>query len=215
MGGKGILRILIVDDHAIVRRGLREILSEDPQTVVIAGEAANAEQALAQLKGAPWDAVLLDLSLPGRGGLELLNEIKLRHPALPVLVLSVHPEEQYAVRVLRAGAAGYLNKDTEPTELIGAIKKVTAGGRHITATLAEQLAAQVAAPSSGAPHEQLSNREFDILRRIASGRTVGEIAAQLHLSVKTVSTYRSRILLKMGMRTNAELTHYAVRSGLV
>jgi len=215
MGGKTILRILIVDDHAVVRRGLREILSEDPQTMLIAGEAADAEQALAQLDGSPWDAVLLDLSLPGRGGLDLLQEIKSRHPSLPVLVLSVHPEDQYAVRVLRAGAAGYLNKDAAPTDLALAVKKITSGGRYVTASLAERLAAQVAAPDQRAPHEQLSDREFEVLRRIASGRTVSEIADELSLSVKTVSTYRTRILAKMGMRTNAELTHYAIKNALV
>ena len=215
MGGKRVLRILIVDDHAIVRRGLKEILSEDPNAVLVAGEAGDVDQALKELAASPWDAVLLDLSLPGRGGLELLGEVKTRYPNLPVLVLSVHPEEQYAVRVLKAGAAGYLNKDTAPTELMGAVHKITSGSRYITASLAERLAAQVAAPEAGAPHEQLSDREFDVLRRIASGKTVGEIAEELDLSVKTVSTYRTRILAKMGMHTNAELTHYAIKNGLV
>jgi two-component system, NarL family, invasion response regulator UvrY len=215
MGGKTILRILIVDDHAVVRRGLREILSEDPNTVLVAGEAADCDQALAQLQASPWDAVLLDISLPGRGGLDVLQEIKTRHPSLPVLVLSVHPEEQYAVRVLRAGAAGYLNKDAAPTDLASAVKKITSGGRYVTPSLAERLAAQVAAPDQRPPHEQLSDREFEVLRRIASGRTVSEIAEDLHLSVKTVSTYRTRILAKMGMRTNAELTHYAIKNALV
>jgi DNA-binding NarL/FixJ family response regulator len=215
MGGKRVLRILIVDDHAIVRRGLREILSEDPGTLLVAGEAADVDQALRELGTSAWDAVLLDLSLPGRGGLELLGEIKSRYPNLPVLVLSVHPEEQYAVRVLRAGAAGYLNKDTAPTELVGAVQRIIGGSRYITPSVADRLADQLATPSTGAPHEQLSDREFDVLRRIASGKTVGQIAEALNLSVKTVSTYRTRILAKMGMRSNAELTHYAVKNGLV
>lgn len=215
MGGKRVLRILIVDDHAIVRRGLREILSEDPNTVLVAGEAGDVDQALRELSASAWDVVLLDLSLPGRGGLELLSEIKQRYPNLPVLVLSVHPEEQYAVRVLKAGAAGYLNKDTAPTELASAVQRIIGGSRYITASVADRLAAQLAAPSTGAPHEQLSDREFDVLRRIASGKTVGEIAEELSLSVKTVSTYRTRILAKMGMHSNAELTHYAVKNGLV
>lgn len=177
-------------------------------------EAANGDEAL-QALAEKFDAVVLDLSMPGRGGFDLLAEIKHRYPKLPVLIMSLHGEEQFALRALRAGASGYLTKSTAPEQLVTAIHKVLRGGRYISESLAERLAADVGVPASASPHERLSDREFDVMRGIASGRSVSEIAAQMHLSVKTVSTYRTRLLDKMGMTSNAELTRYALESGLV
>ena len=206
-------RILLVDDHAVVRRGVRAILEDELAGVRVA-EAADGDQALAAIEQ-PLDAVVLDLSMPGRSGIDLLREMKHRKPRLPVLVMSLHAEEQFAVRALRAGASGYLGKSAAPEHLVPAITKVAAGGRYITESLAERLAAQIARPAAGAPHERLSDREFDVMRGLASGSSVSEIAAEMHLSVKTVSTYRARLLEKMGMTSNAELTRYAVDLGLV
>jgi len=162
-----------------------------------------------------WDVVILDITMPGRGGLEILKEVKKARPRIPVLVLSMHPEDQFAVRVLKAGASGYMTKETAPEELVGAIRKILAGGRHISSSLAEIMAAYLTVKTEKPPHELLSNREFQVLRQIASGRTVSEIARELSLSVRTVSTYRTRILEKMGLKTNAELTHYAFQNQLV
>ena len=162
-----------------------------------------------------WDVIVLDITMPGRGGLEVLKEIKKSKPKIPVLVLSMHPEDQFAVRVLKAGASGYMTKETAPEELVGAIKKVVAGGRHISPSLGEIMAAYLTVKTDKPPHELLSNREFQVLRQIASGKTVSEIARELSLSVRTVSTYRTRILEKMGLKTNAELTHYAFQNQLV
>lgn len=206
-------RVLLVDDHAVVRRGVRSILEDHLPTISIA-EASNGDEALAAL-AEKFDAVILDLSMPGRDGFDLLTEIKHRHPKLPVLIMSLHGEEQFALRALRAGAAGYLTKSTAPEQLVAAITKVLRGSRYISETLAERLAADVGAASAASPHEKLSDREFDVMRGIASGRSVSEIAAQMHLSVKTVSTYRTRLLEKMGMSSNAELTRYALEAGLV
>jgi DNA-binding NarL/FixJ family response regulator len=206
-------RLLLVDDHAVVRRGIRAILEEDLPGLAIV-EAASGDEALAKLEER-FDAVVLDLSMPGRDGFDLLTEVKHRHPKLPVLIMSLHGEEQFALRALRAGAAGYLTKSTAPEQLVAAVTKVLRGGRFITESLADRLAAQAGAPSPATPHERLSDREFDVMRGIASGRSVSEIAAQMHLSVKTVSTYRTRLLEKMGMSTNAELTRYALEAGLV
>jgi DNA-binding NarL/FixJ family response regulator len=206
-------RVLLVDDHAVVRRGVRAILEDHLHGISIA-EAGNGDDALAALAD-PFDAVVLDLSMPGRDGFDLLAEIKHRHPKLPVLIMSLHGEEQFALRALRAGAAGYLTKSTAPEQLVAAVNKVLRGGRYISESLAERLAADVSEPVAGSPHERLSDREFDVMRGIASGRSVSEIAAQMHLSVKTVSTYRARLLDKMGMTSNAELTRYALEAGLV
>ena len=192
---------------------MRAILEDHFPGIAIA-EAAGADEALAAL-AKPIDAIVLDLSMPGRSGFDLLAEIKHRHPAVPVLIMSLHGEEQFAVRALRAGAAGYLTKSAAPEQLVAAITKVLRGGRYITDTLAERLAADVGGNPTASPHERLSDREFDVMRGIASGSTVSEIAAQMHLSVKTVSTYRTRLLDKMGMTTNAELTRYALQHGLV
>jgi two-component system invasion response regulator UvrY len=207
-------RFLIVDDHAVVRRGLSEIL-RDAFPGAAVGEAGTAREGIAALKGGSWDAVILDVSLPDRSGLDALKEMRERAPKTPVLVLSVHAEDQFAVRALRAGAAGYLTKESAPAELVSAVRKVRAGGKYVSEALAEKLAASLASGGPGAPHEALSDREFEVLRMIASGKTPTEIAGHLHLSVKTVSTYRARILEKTGMKTNAELTHYAISRGLV
>ncbi len=209
-----MIRILIVDDHAIVRRGLRELLSDEFRGAAF-GEAATAQQALEQVWKKEWDVALLDITLPGKSGLDLLKELKAARPKLPVLVLSVHPEDQFAVRVLKAGAEGYMTKESAPEELVNAIRKILAGGRYVSPTLAEKLALSVRKDFTRPPHETLSDREYEIMCRIASGRTVTEIAGDLSLSVKTISTYRARILEKLGVRNSTEITRYAIRNGLV
>jgi DNA-binding NarL/FixJ family response regulator len=206
-------RILLVDDHVVVRRGVRAILEDNLSGITVA-EANNGDEALAAL-AEPFDAVVLDLSMPGRSGFDLLAEIKHRHPKLPVLIMSLHAEEQFATRALRAGASGYLTKAAAPEQLVAAITKITRGGKYISETLAERLAADVGGDQLASRHDRLSDREFDVMRGIASGNSVSEIALQMHLSVKTVSTYRTRLLEKMGMSTNAELTRYAIENGLV
>jgi DNA-binding NarL/FixJ family response regulator len=208
------MRILISDDHAVVRQGLKLILADHFAKAVF-GEARTAQDALQRVWKEKWDVVILDITMPGRNSLEVLKDIKKSHPKLPVLVLSMHPEDQFAVRMLKAGAAGYLTKESAGDELVGAIRKVTAGGRYISQSLAERMASYLHLDVHQAPHERLSDREFLILRMIASGKTVGQIAKELSLSVSTVSTYRSRILEKMALGNNAELTHYALQRGLV
>ncbi|MBN1614170.1 MAG: response regulator transcription factor [Deltaproteobacteria bacterium] len=209
-----MIRILVADDHAVVREGVKQILSNlDDMTV--SGEAGSGPETLAKLDRQDYDLVLLDISMPGRSGLEILEDIRNLRPKLPVLILSMHPEEQYAVRALRAGAAGYLTKASAPQELIGAIRKAARGGKYVTASLAEKLALQLDADAEKPPHETLSNRELQIMLMIAEGKSISEIAAELSLSVKTVSTYRSRIMDKMGMKKNAELTLYAVNNQLL
>src|SRR5678815_251454 len=205
-------RVLLVDDHDVVRKGIRAIL-EDRFSAIAISEASSGDDALAALP-APFDAVILDLSMPGRSGIDLLTEIKHRYPKLPILIMSLHGEEQFAVRALRAGAAGYLTKSAAPEQLISAFERIVRGGRYISQTVAERLAA-AAGGDIGAPHDRLSDREFEVMRGIASGESVSEIADRIHLSVKTVSTYRARLLEKMGMTTNAELTRYAIQNGLV
>ena len=209
-----MISILIADDHAILRRGLKEILADDLEGAVL-DEAANAQELLAQVQSRAWDLIILDITMPGRSGLDLLRELQQLRPKLPVLVLSMHPENQYAKRVLRAGAAGYMNKETAPKELVKAVRKVLAGGRYVSAALAEKLAADLSADAARLPHERLSDREFEVLRMIASGKTASQIAEELHLSVTTVSTYRARILEKMSMTNNAELMRYAIDNRLV
>ena len=196
-----------------MRRGIRAIL-EDHFPGIAVSEASNGDEALAQLTDA-LDAVVLDLSMPGRSGFDLLSEIKHRQPKVPVLIMSLHGEEQFAVRALRAGAAGYLTKAAAPEQLVAAITKITRGGKYISETLAERLATDIGGDQAASRHERLSHREFDVMRGIASGSSVSEIAAQMHLSVKTVSTYRTRLLEKMHMSSNAELTRYAIDHGLV
>jgi DNA-binding NarL/FixJ family response regulator len=208
------LRVLIADDHPIVRRGLREILATEPQVTDVV-EAAHPQQVLDLAQTSGCDVVVLDLGLPGRGGLEVLKQLRRDHPKLPVLILSMQPEEHYAVRALRAGAAGYLTKDAAPAKLVEAIHKVTTGGHYISPAVAEQLAVSLASDETKPPQELLSDREYEVLRFISSGKTVGDIAAELSLSVKTISSYRARILEKMGMSNNAELMHYAIKNKLV
>jgi len=209
-----VIRILIADDHAILRRGLKEILVDELKDAIFA-EAGNAQQVLTDVRKQAWDLVILDITMPGRSGLDLLRDLKQLQPELPVLVLSMHPEDQYAKRVLRSGAAGYMNKETAPKELVTAIRKVLAGGRYVSAALAEKLASDLSADSARLPHERLSDREFEVLRMIASGKTVSQIAEELHLSVTTVSTHRARILEKMDMANNAELMRYAMINALI
>lgn len=208
------MRILIADDHAVVRQGLKRILADEFSRAVF-GEAATAEGAITQIWAHPWDVVVLDITMPGRSGLEVLAEIRRSKPRLPVLVLSMHPEDQFAMRVLKSGAAGYMNKESAPEALVVAVKKVLAGGRYVSPALAEQMATHLGTDHEVAPHERLSDREFLVLRLIASGKTVSQIADELTLSVKTISTYRARILEKMVMQSNAELTHYALQNRLV
>lgn len=209
-----MIRVLVCDDHAIVRRGLRQILAETPD-IEVAAEAATAADVLRLVREQRFNVVVLDVNLPGGSGIDLIGEIRKEPNAPPVLILTVYPEEQYAVRAIRAGAAGFLTKESAPEKLIEAVRKVAARGRWVSAELAETLASVLAGEAQGAPHERLSDREFEIMKMLASGKTVSEVARELSLSVKTVSTHRTRILGKMGMKTNAELTHYAVRNGLV
>jgi DNA-binding NarL/FixJ family response regulator len=209
-----VIRVLIADDHAILRSGLKEILGHELKDVVC-GEAEDARQVLLQVQSGDWDLVMLDITMPGRSGLDILKDIKAVRPKLPVLVLSMHPEDQYGKRVLKAGASGYMRKESAPDELIKAIRKVLAGGRYVSPALAEKLAVDLSDDVGWPSHETLSDREFEVLRMIASGKTVGHIAEELHLSVTTVSTYRARILEKMDLNTTAELMHYALRNHLV
>jgi DNA-binding NarL/FixJ family response regulator len=208
------MRVLIADDHAVFRRGLKETLAEAFPKVTF-GEASTAQETLDHARRQDWDVAILDISMPGKSGLDILDDLKRLRPRLPILLLSMHPEQQFARRALKAGAAGYLTKDGVPEELKEAIKKIVGGGRYVSATLAERLAVELRDESDLPLHELLSDREFQVLRMIASGKTVKEIADELSLSVKTVSTYRARILEKTGMKTNAELIRYALHSQLV
>jgi DNA-binding NarL/FixJ family response regulator len=211
-----VIRIFIADDHPIVRQGLRRIVAADPG-LVVAGEAGDAEELLTALDRTATDLVLLDVSMPGGPFLDTLQRLRAKHPTVRVLVLSVHPEDQWAVRALRAGASGYLTKDHSPDQLLEAIRRVYRGGKYVSPTLAEHLAKQLDGAGGGqrAPHELLSDREFEVMRRLGSGLTVSQIATELEISAKTVSTYRTRILEKMSVTTNAELVRYAARHGLI
>jgi DNA-binding NarL/FixJ family response regulator len=208
------MRIVIADDHPVVRRGLRAIV-EDALLPADVHEAGNAAELLTLVRKREPDVVLLDIAMPGRSGLEALKELRREHPKIPMLVLSIHSADEFAVRSIKAGASGYLTKDSAPEELIDAIRTVVAGRRYLTPSVAERLASAVESDAKGAPHEMLSDREFHVLRMLAAGKTNGEVAGELALSAKTISTYRTRTLRKMGMRTNAELAQYAVRHGLV
>jgi DNA-binding NarL/FixJ family response regulator len=209
-----MMRILIADDHAILRRGLIEILTREFKDAVC-GEAENAEQTLAQVQRHAWDVVILDVTMPGRSGVDILADLRRLRPNLPVLVLSMHSEDQYGKRVLKAGAAGYMNKDSAPEELIKAVRKVLAGGRYVSPAMAEVLALDLSRGADQPLHARLSDRELEVLRLMASGKTISQIARLLHLSVTTVSTYRARLLEKMSMTTTAELMNYALRNQLV
>ncbi|MET0595206.1 MAG: response regulator transcription factor [Polyangiaceae bacterium] len=209
-----MIRVLIADDHAVVRRGVRQIL-EETSDIEVGGEAASAAELWPKACEGRWDAIVLDVNLPGRSGLELLADIKKERPEIPVLILTVHSEEQYAVRAMKAGASGFLTKESAPEKLVDAIRCIAAGRRFITPEVADKLASTVARGEQGPLHETLSDREFQILNMIASGKTVSQIGRELSLSVKTISTHRTRILKKMNLKTNAELTHYAIRNGLV
>ncbi len=209
-----MIRILIADDHSVVRRGIREILA-DQADMDVAGEAGTAHEVLDILKKQVCDVVVLDIGLPGRSGLEVLDQLREQHPKIPVLIHTMHPEEQFAVRAFRAGAAGYLTKDSAPTELVQALRKITSGRKYVGAALAEQLATRMDMRSAGPLHETLSDREFEVFRCMATGKTISEIGDQLSLSVKTISTYRARILVKLKMKNNAELMRYAMHEKIV
>ncbi len=208
------IRLLVADDHSVVRRGIRQIVEEYPD-LRISSEASNGTEVIELVQGGNCDALILDLNMPGPSGLEILRMVKSVSPDLPILVLSMHAQEQYAARLFKAGASGYLQKESAPEELVSAIRKICTGDRYFRPGQAEDLIRQMDQPVDQALHECLSNREFDVLRRIASGKTVSQIADTLSLSVKTVSTYRTRLLDKMRMKTNAELTHYAIKNRLV
>lgn len=207
-----MIRILIVDDHAVVRRGLRQILTDEPNVKIY--EAGDSREALTLVREQSMDMVVLDIDLPDGSGLDLLKELKREHPRLPVLILSIYPEDQFAVRSLRAGAAGFLSKDAAPEELVKAVRKILGGGKYFSERTAEKLLNQVGTKLDASPHESLSDREFQILRLFGAGKTVREIAAELSLSAPTVSTYRARVLEKLGLKTTADLVRYAVQNRL-
>jgi DNA-binding NarL/FixJ family response regulator len=209
-----MIRVLLADDHKLVRDGLKRILAAEPD-IEVAAEAADGDETLAQVRGADFDLVLLDMSMPGLSGIDLVKRLRLEKPKLRILVLSMHGEQQYAARALKAGAAGYLTKDSASAQLVSAIRKVSAGGVHISEKAAAALVAAAAGPVDALPHTALSDREFEVFRLLVSGRGPSEIAGRLHLSVKTVSTHKTRILHKMGMTSTAELVRYAVEHKLV
>jgi DNA-binding NarL/FixJ family response regulator len=204
--------ILLADDHAVVRQGLKQILLDSIPGATF-GEAASGEEAIRKSRAAVWDIIILDISLPDKSGLDVLKELRQAQPRLPVLVLSMHPEAQFAVRVLKAGAAGYVTKRTAAKDLVAAVRKVLAGGRYVSASLAERLAGELQTGPQ-APHERLSDREYQVFRMLTTGKTVKEIGEELSLSPQTISTHRARVLEKMGMLTNAELTQYAIQNRL-
>ena len=208
------MRVLIADDRPVVRHGLKQILNTDTDMKVV-GEAKNGNEAMELARKLEWDVAVLDYSMPGRSGLELLAEIKREFPQRPVLVLSMHPEELHARRVLKAGGAGYMNKESAGEELAAAIRKVVNGGKYVSATLAERLAVELAPESQKPPHETLSDREYRVMWLLASGKPINRIAKEMFLSPSTVSTYRVRILRKLGLSSNAELVQYAVKHQLV
>jgi len=209
-----MLKILIADDHPVFRRGLKQIISE-ASDMVVADEATDGWEALSKVRAGGCDVVLLDITMPGKNGMDVLAHLKNERPTLPILILSMHPEEQYAVRALRAGASGYLTKESTPDELVAAIRKVSRGGKYVSSSLAETLAFALQAKGEQPLHKTLSDREYQVMCMIASGKTVAEIAIELSLSVKTISTYRSRILEKMKMKNNAELARYATKNQLI
>jgi len=208
-----MIRVLIADDHSIFRIGLKRTLEGAPD-MEVAAEAATGEETLVKARQSNPNVVLLDVSMPGRGGVETAQELKRANPRVRVLMLTMHPEDQYAVLCLKLGADGYITKDVPPEVLLEAVRKVASGRKYVSSNLAERLATDLSGAGDRPAHELLSSREFEVMRKIAAGRTASEIAAELHLSVKTVSTYRSRVLQKMNLKTNADIMHYAFRAGL-
>ena len=211
---QAMVKVLVADDHAVVRQGLKQILADTIGMKVVA-EASDGAAVLERLRGGGVDVVVLDLSMPGISGIEVTKQIRREYPSVHVLVLSIHPEDQYAVRVMRAGASGYLTKDSAPSELVAALRRVSEGHKFVSGSLAEKLAIGLESGSDREPHEALSDREYEVMRRLALGQTVGQIACELVLSAKTVSTYRSRLMRKMYMHSNAEVTRYAITHGLI
>jgi two-component system invasion response regulator UvrY len=214
MTDKATIRVFIADDHAIVREGLKQILAES-RDIIVAGEAENGLDAIKLFRKSKCHVMLLDISMPDRSGIEVLKQVKKEHPEMAVLMLSMHREDQYAIRSLKAGAAGYLTKQSAPRELVDAIRQVAAGQKYVSAALAQELASQLGDGHDAAPHETLSDREYQTLTMIASGKTVSAIAQELSLSVKTISEYRARLLVKMKLKNSAELTHYAIKNELI
>jgi DNA-binding NarL/FixJ family response regulator len=209
-----MLKILIADDHTVVRKGLRQILLEEFPAAII-DEVPDAEELVKKIMSAHWDVVICDISMPGKSGLDVLQQIKADFPDLPVLILSIHPEEQYAIRALKSGASGYLSKDTAPDELVKAVQKVLLGKKYISQAIAEKLANTFSGNSNKLPHEVLSDREFDVMKLLANGKSVSDIADLLSLSVTTVSTYRARVMVKMDLKSNSDLTKYAIENNLI
>jgi two-component system invasion response regulator UvrY len=207
------IHVLIADDHAIVRQGLKQILSET-EDMLVTGEADDGAEALALARQQPWDVFLLDVSMPNRNGIDTLKQLKKEFPRLPVLILSMHPEEQYAVRALKAGASGYLTKQSAPEQLVNAIRQVASGKKYLSPAVAQQLADAISEDTEKSPHERITDREYQVLKLIAAGKTLTQIAESLNLGVATVSTYRARLLEKMGLRSTAELIRYGLEHGL-
>ena len=209
-----MIEVLIVDDHAVVREGMKKILTSD-DFIKVTGEASDAPGTLDLIWNNSYDVIVLDISLPGLSGLELISQIKNEHPKTPILILSMYPEEQFAMRVLKAGAAGYLNKESAPENLVEAVKKIYQGGYYVSSELAEQLVHTLHGDPNKAPHEMLTDREYEVFMRIVKGQELKEIASELSISVKTVSTFRTRLLQKMNVKNNVELTHYAMEYNLI
>ena len=209
-----MIQVIIADDHPVMRHGIKRILEEEADMQVVS-EAANGQELLQKIEQSPCDCVLLDIGMPGRDGLDALAYLRRNYPKLPVLILSVYPEDQFGPRVLKSGAAGYMNKESACDQLVKAIRKVCTGGKYVSPALAEKIAGDLAADNNVPPHEKLSSREYQVMRLIASGKTVGQIARELCLSEKTISTHRARILEKMEMKTNAQLTYYGIHNNLV
>lgn len=208
------VRVLIADDHPVVRDGLKTILSSDPEVRVV-GEARDGDEALEMMRSVDWDVAVLDYSMPGKGGVDVLAQVKHDYPDRPVLILSIYPEDPHGMRALKAGAAGYITKESAGDELTAAVKKVVTGGRYVSPSLAEKLAARLTPDQDRPPHERLSDREYRVMWLLASGRSLHQIAEEMHLSPSTVSTYRGRILKKLGLSSNVELVHYAMKHRLI
>ena len=208
------VKVIIADDHPVVRQGLKMMLSSDPEVVVV-GEAKDGDEAFDMVHSLEWDVAVLDYSMPGRGGVDLLAAVKHDYPERPVLILSIYPEDPHGMRALKAGAAGYISKESAAEELTAAVKKVVNGGRYVSASLAEKLAARLTPEQDRPPHERLSDREYRVMWLLASGRSLQQIAEEMHLSPSTVSTYRGRILKKLGLSSNVELVHYAMKHRLI